>query len=76
MSLFDNALLSAIQKSHPQDSRLLVMGCGGGYDFFCGIPIWIALREVYGVENVEIGNLTFTDSPGHCDPKPGLCVLC
>lgn len=38
--------------------RVLISGCGGGYDFFAGIPIYLALRKA-GVE-VFLANLTFT----------------
>ncbi|KAH3756548.1 cell surface glycoprotein [Pelomyxa schiedti] len=39
-------------------TNVLIAGCGGGYDFFAGIPIYFALKKA-GV-NVWLSNLTFT----------------
>jgi len=41
-------------------SRILIAGCGGGYDFFAGIPLYFALRKA-GAE-CFLANLTFSDS--------------
>lgn len=38
--------------------RILLAGAGGGYDVFCGIPLYFALRKM-GKE-VFLGNLTFS----------------
>lgn len=39
--------------------RVLVAGAGGGCDVYCGLPLFLALRE-RGVE-VHLANLTFAD---------------
>ncbi|MCP4660650.1 MAG: DUF1152 domain-containing protein [bacterium] len=39
-------------------SAVLVAGCGGGFDVFCGLPIYLALAEL-GKE-VYLSNLTFS----------------
>jgi hypothetical protein len=39
-------------------NRVLLCGCGGGYDFFSALPLFLSLRES-GLE-VWLGNLTFT----------------
>lgn len=39
--------------------RLLIAGMGGGFDLFCGLPIYFALRA-RGME-VHLANLTFSD---------------
>lgn len=50
-----------------QDSkRILLAGAGGGYDIFCGIPLYFALRNM-GKE-VFLGNLTFS-SPDRSDAR-------
>jgi len=38
--------------------NVFIAGCGGGYDFFSGLPIYFALKKA-GL-NVYLGNLTFT----------------
>lgn len=39
-------------------SKILLLGCGGGYDIFCGIPLYLRLKELY--KDVYLGNLSFT----------------
>jgi len=54
MTLFDSPLLEALG-----DSRcVLIAGAGGGFDVFCGLPLFLALRE-RGVQ-VYLANLTFS----------------
>ena len=40
-------------------SRILIAGCGGGYDVFCGLPLFLALRD-RGHE-AYLSNLSFAD---------------
>jgi hypothetical protein len=53
--------------------NILVSGCGGGYDFFSGLPILLALKDA-GF-NVYFGNLTFT-IPDGIVPKSGYSPCC
>jgi hypothetical protein len=41
--------------------RVLVAGAGGGYDVFCGLPLYFGLREA-GKE-VHLANLSFSNLP-------------
>ncbi len=42
-----------------EDSEsVLVAGCGGGYDIFCGLPIYFALQSLG--KTVHLSNLTFS----------------
>jgi len=41
-------------------NRFLIAGCGGGYDFFAGIPLFYALQKA-GAE-CFLANLTFSDT--------------
>src|SRR3978361_1228493 len=38
--------------------RVLVAGAGGGYDVFCGLPLYFALRDAG--KQVWLANLSFT----------------
>ncbi len=38
--------------------NILVAGCGGGFDVFCGLPIYFTLREMG--YNVHLANYSFT----------------
>lgn len=41
------------------DSKnILIAGCGGGFDVFCGLPIYFTLREMG--KNVHLANYSFT----------------
>jgi hypothetical protein len=46
--------------------RVLIAGAGGGYDVFCGLPLFVALREQG--KDVHLANLSFT----HLDDTDGL----
>ena len=37
------------------DENILLLGCGGGYDIFCGLPLYFSLKG-----NVRLVNFTFT----------------
>jgi len=41
--------------------NILIVGMGGGFDVFCGLPIFFALQE--RGQRVHLANLTF--SPAH-----------
>ena len=41
-------------------TNCLIAGCGGGYDFFSAIPLYLSLEKA-GL-NVYLANLTFTNS--------------
>ena len=41
----------------PKDGRILVAGCGGGFDVYGGVPVYLALKRL-GFE-VHLANLTF-----------------
>lgn len=43
--------------------RLLVAGIGGGYDVFCGLPLYVELRAL-GID-VHLANYSFSDIAGH-----------
>lgn len=54
--------------------RVLLCGCGGGYDFFSALPLFLSLRSA-GVD-VYLGNLTFSSSEGvDGAEKIGECCL-
>lgn len=41
------------------DSKnILVAGCGGGFDVFCGLPIYFTLRDMG--KNVHLANYSFS----------------
>ena len=42
--------------------RILIAGAGGGCDVYCGLPLYLSLREA-GAE-VHLANLTFADVTG------------
>jgi len=42
--------------------KVLVAGCGGGYDILSGLPLYFALRRQG--KSVYLANLSFTDLPG------------
>lgn len=42
-----------------RSKRILIAGCGGGFDVYCGLPVFLALRE-RGHE-VFLANLSFAD---------------
>lgn len=45
-----------------QDSKnILVAGCGGGFDVFCGLPIYFTLRDMG--YTVHLANYSFTPVP-------------
>ena len=51
--------------------RVLIAGAGGGFDIYCGLPLFFSLREA-GKE-VHLANLSFTDLP-YTSPKEAVCV--
>ena len=42
-----------------QAQRVLIAGMGGGFDVFCGLPLYFALRETG--KTVHLANLSFSD---------------
>lgn len=42
---------------HP-NSKILLFGCGGGYDIFCGLPLYFSLKGRF--PNIYLGNFSFT----------------
>lgn len=40
--------------------RILLSGCGGGFDVYCALPLWLALRS--RGHQVFLANLTFADA--------------
>jgi len=38
-----------------KNENVLLLGCGGGYDIFCGLPLYFSLNC-----NVHLANFTFT----------------
>ena len=45
-----------------QDSQnILIAGAGGGFDVFCGLPIYFTLREMG--KSIHLANFSFTDFP-------------
>jgi hypothetical protein len=47
--------------------RVLVAGCGGGYDVFCGLPLYFGLRDA-GKE-VHLANLSFSLLPSGAEDR-------
>lgn len=47
--------LTELEKSQ----NILLAGAGGGYDIFCGLPLYFALRNAG--KNVHLANLSFSD---------------
>jgi hypothetical protein len=45
----------------PLNKRILLAGCGGGYDCFVSLPLYFSLRQQLQTQNVFIANLSFTD---------------
>src|SRR5688572_24165931 len=39
--------------------NILIAGMGGGYDVFCGLPLYFELEKMD--KNVHLANLSFTD---------------
>ena len=39
-------------------NTILLAGCGGGYDVFCGLPLYFALREMG--KTVHLANYSFS----------------
>jgi hypothetical protein len=42
--------------------NILIAGAGGGFDIFCGLPLYFALRSAG--KNVSLGNLSFSNIAG------------
>ncbi|MFT4705081.1 MAG: hypothetical protein ACI81R_002789 [Bradymonadia bacterium] len=55
-----NLEIPAVFDRLPPGSTLLLAGCGGGYDIYCGIPLYLAL--VRRGHTVHLANLTFADN--------------
>lgn len=53
-SLFRPAIFDALEGK----SKILISGCGGGFDVFAGLPLYFALR--HAEVDVFLGNLSFT----------------
>ncbi|HWD40061.1 MAG TPA: DUF1152 domain-containing protein [Fimbriimonas sp.] len=62
MKLFENP----ISTNFAESSRVLVMGAGGGFDIFAGLPIAFALESM-GKE-VVLANLSFSEIPDAAGP--------
>ena len=57
----------------PPASKVLVAGCGGGYDVVCALPVALALRDAG--HHVEMASYSFSElkeSPGLDQPLKGL----
>jgi len=52
--------------------KVLVAGCGGGYDILSGLPLYFALRRQG--KSVYLANLSFTDLPGKTSSN--FCEMC
>jgi len=52
--------------------KVLVAGCGGGYDILSGLPLYFALRRQG--KSVYLANLSFTDLPG--ETSSNFCEVC
>lgn len=52
---------------------VLIAGCGGGYDFLSGLPIYYALKQKG--KKVILANLSFTDLKSKTDGKT-YCEMC
>ena len=67
----ESGMISSLQPPFFQalgdSKRVLLAGMGGGFDVFCGLPLYFALRE-QGME-VTLANLSFT-SFHPLDPRP------
>lgn len=48
--------------------NILIVGAGGGYDVFCGLPLYFALRELPDVQ-VHLANLSFSFRHGDITGK-------
>ena len=51
-----------------QARTVLVAGCGGGFDVFCGLPLYFALRGAG--KTVHLANLTFSNIPPSAGRRP------
>lgn len=49
----------------PEGARVLIAGMGGGFDLFCGLPIYFELKE--RGYTVHLANLSFTDLKAYQD---------
>ena len=55
-----------------QSQNILIAGAGGGFDVFCGLPLYFWLRK--DGKTVHLANLSFTEL-GFCDgerPVPSM----
>lgn len=57
MQLFNLPLFAELEKS----DRILLAGAGGGFDIFCGLPLYFCLKELG--KTVYLANLSFSDLP-------------
>jgi len=64
MKVFELPLLTKLQDSR----KILLAGAGGGFDVFCGLPLYFALRQA-GKE-VVLANLTFSNLYGASGHTP------
>ncbi|MHB2017847.1 MAG: DUF1152 domain-containing protein [Candidatus Xenobia bacterium] len=61
----------------PPGSRVLVAGCGGGYDIVCALPVVFALRAEG--HTVHLANYSFTElerTQGCANPVDGVYCVC
>lgn len=66
--VLENPLLVALEDSN----NIIIAGAGGGFDVFCGLPLYFALRTAG--KTVHLANLS-SGALGFCDaenPAPGL----
>jgi|WetSurMetagenome_2_1015567.scaffolds.fasta_scaffold02173_13 hypothetical protein len=48
--------------------NVLLAGCGGGFDIYCGLPLYFALKSAD--KNVHLANLSFANLPRTPKTKP------
>jgi hypothetical protein len=53
--------------------RVLMAGAGGGFDVFCGLPLYFALRSAG--KQVFLGNLTFSSTRALRVGKESMAVV-
>ena len=46
-----------IEELKQSEKTIIIAGCGGGYDIYCGLPLYFALRSLG--KKVVLANLTF-----------------
>jgi len=51
-----------IEELRKATGSIIIAGAGGGYDIFCGLPLYFALKTLG--KKVFLANLTFCDFTG------------